>query len=69
MDIKTTLYILVGVLTGGTLFAWYNVYLEYRNMCGSCAGPKENIFLSKCFWGAMFFTIALALAYSALSPL
>ncbi len=47
------------ILTGGTLFAWYQWYLEYFKDCKTCLGEKQ--FISKCFLGAIFFTLALIL--------
>ncbi|HBM45601.1 TPA: hypothetical protein DDZ75_01345 [Patescibacteria group bacterium] len=62
MELSTVLYILTGVLLSGVLFAWYNVYLEIKNKCSTCNPEGGSIFWSKCFWGAMFFTIAFALS-------
>jgi len=55
------------VLLGGTVFAWYNFALEFINwtngkVCTTgCSVDLTNPFLSKCFFGAVFFTIALVL--------
>ncbi|MBL7058692.1 hypothetical protein ISS03_05145 [Patescibacteria group bacterium] len=68
LDITSTIYILVSVLAGGTLFAWFQFYMEYRGYCKGCStntcSPKlrKNPFMSKCFVGAVFFTLALGLA-------
>lgn len=67
-DIISTIYYLVGILAGGTVFAWFNFYLEFSGRCDSCSSGecspkvKANPFISKCFFGAVFFTLALALA-------
>lgn len=66
MELINVLYVLVGVLLGGTLFAWYNVYLEYKHKCSSCNVEGGSIFWSKCFWGALFFTIAYILSVYSL---
>ena len=56
------------VLLGGTVFAWYNFALEFINwingkICTTgCSVDLTNPFLSKCFFGAVFFTIALILS-------
>lgn len=71
-DITSTVYYLVGVLAGGTIFAWVQFYLEYKGYCKSCSSGKcspsvkSNPFFSKCFIGAVFFTISLALAFRLL---
>lgn len=55
------------VLTIATIFAWYNFIQEYvlwasKQSCASgCAAGLVNPFLTPCFYGAIFFTIALAL--------
>ncbi len=48
------------ILICGTLFAWYNWILVLQKKCTTCSiEVHENPFLSKCFWGALFFTAAL----------
>ncbi len=55
------------VLLGGTAFAWYNFLSEYfywktHKKCKSgCPINPKNPFLSACFGGAVFFTIAFIL--------
>ncbi len=55
------------VLLGGTLFAWYNFISEFiawrkGEKCKTgCPTNVKNPFLSPCFGGAVFFTIALIL--------
>lgn len=55
------------ILLAGTIFAWYNFIQEYINWlekgtCTSgCAVGLTNPFLSACFYGAIFFTIAFIL--------
>ena len=58
-----------GVLLAGTLFAWVNFGIEVASWLGkksnpfSCtAGQLVNPFLTPCFYGAIFFTIAFALS-------
>ncbi|HRY62681.1 MAG TPA: hypothetical protein P5056_02845 [Candidatus Paceibacterota bacterium] len=63
MTLQTAVYLLLAILVGGTLFAWYNVYLEYFAMCKTCSVPGTSLLWSKCFWGAFFFTAALLTAY------
>jgi hypothetical protein len=56
------------VLLAGTLFAWFNFYSELINWLGNrdcttgCIPNVANPFLTPCFYGAMFFTIALILS-------
>ncbi|MFH0987351.1 MAG: hypothetical protein V1841_00440 [Patescibacteria group bacterium] len=55
------------ILLSGTLFAWYNFFVELVNWlkdspCQSCAVGLVNPFLTPCFYGAIFFTIALVLS-------
>ena len=56
------------VLLGGTVFAWYNFAIEFINwtngkVCTTgCSVDLTNPFLSKCFFGAVFFTIALIIS-------
>jgi hypothetical protein len=56
------------VLLGGTLFAWFNFFQELIGWLGEksctlgCTGDGPiNPFLSPCFYGAVFFTIAFIL--------
>jgi len=63
MDLSTTLNILVLVLSLGTLYAWYQFARILRKKCDTCSLDLEtNPFKSKCFIGAIFFTVALLLA-------
>jgi len=56
------------VLLMGTLFAWYNFFRELINWLNDrtcitgCALNMVNPFLSPCFYGAIFFTIAFILS-------
>ncbi|MFZ5365365.1 MAG: hypothetical protein ACOZBH_04200 [Patescibacteria group bacterium] len=56
------------VLILGTVFAWINFVYEFIQWrrSGSCAacviGEIKNPFLSPCFYGAIFFTIAAVLS-------
>jgi len=59
MDMATVLWIEFGVLLAGTIYAWYNWYLVLVKKCDTCSiSVHENPFTSKCFWGALFFTLA-----------
>jgi hypothetical protein len=55
------------VLLAGTLFAWYNFLSEYiswregKKCKRGCPVNVKNPFLSPCFGGAVFFTIAFIL--------
>lgn len=55
------------ILLGGTLFAWGNFFTEFLNWlskkaCSTgCAANPGSPFLTPCFWGAVFFTIAFIL--------
>lgn len=49
------------VLLLGTTYAWYNWYKVLIGKCDTCSiSVHEKPFTSKCFWGALFFTAALA---------
>ncbi len=65
MELINVLYLLVTVLFGGTVFAWVNVFLEFTKVCKACNTEGVNIFWSKCFWGAMFFTLSFILSVYA----
>lgn len=58
------------ILLCGTLFAWGNFVWELVNWFNKksctlgCAEPGTNPFLTPCFYGALFFT--LAFVFSAL---
>lgn len=54
------------VLLAGTLFAWFNFLKEYvswlnNSTCTIGCTAAANPFLTPCFGGAMFFTIAFIL--------
>ena len=67
MDIKNVLYILNAVLALGTLYAWYQFYKVVANKCDTCSIVLlQNPFKSKCFTGAIFFTLSFGLAIWAL---
>jgi len=65
---KTTIIIQFFVLLGGTLFAWGNFvyelinWLNKRSCSTGCATGLANPFLTPCFYGAIFFTIAFILS-------
>jgi TRAP-type C4-dicarboxylate transport system permease small subunit len=56
------------VLLCGTLFAWGNFIWELVNWLNKkactlgCAEPGINPFLTPCFYGALFFTLAFVLS-------
>jgi hypothetical protein len=63
---KKTILTQFFVLLVGTLFAWYNFIVEWiaYSKSASCTigcTAGTNPFLSPCFGGAVFFTIALVL--------
>ena len=67
MDLQNVLYLLNGVLALGTLYAWYQFYKVVANKCDTCSiGLHQSPFKPKCFTGAVFFTLAFALAIWAL---
>ena len=55
------------VLLAGTLFAWYNFFIELidwlnNSACTTgCSVGVKNPFLTPCFYGAIFFAIAFIL--------
>ena len=55
------------VLLGGTVFAWYNFLSEYfawkkgKQCKGGCPTNAKSPFLTPCFGGAVFFTVAFIL--------
>ncbi|MCB9802425.1 hypothetical protein H6761_00190 [Candidatus Nomurabacteria bacterium] len=67
MDLKTTIYILNVVLALGTIYAWYQFAKVVMNKCDTCSvGLHQNPFKSKCFVGAVFFSLAFVFALYAL---
>ena len=63
MEIETILKLLIIILLCGTSFAWYQTYQVFAKKDIACSGDKcGNIFTSKCFIGAVFFTVAFSLA-------
>lgn len=55
------------VLLAGTLFAWYNFATEWiayseKTSCTIGCSAGTNPFLTPCFGGAIFFTIAFFLS-------
>lgn len=62
-DLNTTVYALVAVLALGTIYAWYQFALVLARRCDTCSVDlKASPFKSKCFVGAIFFSIAFVLA-------
>jgi len=63
MDILTVTYLLLAILGLGTIYVWYQFYKIIKNQCDTCSvGLHQSPFRSKCFVGAIFFTIAFALS-------
>lgn len=56
------------VLLAGTIFAWFNFAQEFigwtanKACASSCTVGIVNPFLTPCFYGAIFFTIAFILS-------
>ncbi|HRY63601.1 MAG TPA: hypothetical protein P5267_03315 [Patescibacteria group bacterium] len=56
------------VLLCGTVFAWFNfgrelyAWVDNRTCTLGCPGNATNPFLTPCFGGAIFFTIAFVLS-------
>jgi len=62
-DLSTTVYALVVVLALGTIYAWYQFALVLARRCDTCSVDlKASPFKSKCFVGAIFFSVAFVLA-------
>lgn len=62
-DLNTTVYALIVVLALGTIYAWYQFALVLARRCDTCSVDlKASPFKSKCFVGAIFFSIAFVLA-------
>ena len=63
------------VLLIGTLFAWGNfgyelyVWMENNGSSVSCIPGITNPFLTPCFYGAIFFTIAFVLSVVSLKKI
>jgi len=61
------------VLLLGTVFAWFNFVLELiswlnkKECITSCTPGLVNPFLTPCFYGAVFFTIAFFLSFILLT--
>ncbi len=55
------------ILLAGTIFAWYNFFIELdtwlkKSTCQLGCTLGLNPFLTPCFYGAIFFTIAFILS-------
>jgi len=67
-DMKKLIQAQFIVLLAGTLFAWANFaselakWLQKGNCAAGCSAGAANPFLSPCFGGAVFFTIAFVLS-------
>lgn len=67
MDLAQTIKFLNIVLGLGVIYSWYQFSLVVANKCDTCSiGLHKNPFKSKCFVGAIFFTVSSALALYAL---
>lgn len=67
MDLQNVLYLLNIILALGTFYAWYQFYKVVANKCDTCSiDLHQSPFKSKCFVGAVFFTLAFAMAIWAL---
>lgn len=67
MDLKNIIYLLNIVLALGTIYAWYQFYKVVANKCDTCSiGLHKSPFKSKCFTGAVFFSLSFILALWAL---
>jgi len=65
-DINTTIYALVVILALGTIYAWYQFALVLGRKCDTCSvSLKTSPFKSKCFVGAIFFSLSFILALNA----
>jgi len=68
MNLQNVLYLLNIVLAGGVIYSWYQFYKVVANKCDTCSiGLHKSPFKSKCFVGAVFFTLAFVLALWALA--
>lgn len=68
MNLSTSLWVEVFILLLGTIYAWYNWYLVLVGKCTTCSiDLHKNPFKSKCFMGAVFFTLALLISIYTLS--
>ncbi len=66
-NLVLVLEILTAVLAAGTAYAWYQFYKVVVNKCDTCSvGLHQSPFKSKCFVGAVFFTVAFILSCIAL---
>lgn len=62
-NITATLLVLDIVLVLGMVYAWYQFALVLARQCDTCSVDlKESPFKSKCFVGAIFFSLAFVLA-------
>ena len=60
MNLETLILVELVILLVGTTYAWYNWYLVLKGRCKTCSvSVHDNPFTSKCFVGAIFFTLAL----------
>jgi hypothetical protein len=56
------------ILLVGTVFAWFNFAVELKSWLGQgtciagCVAGAANPFLTPCFYGAIFFTVAFILS-------
>ena len=65
-DLNTTIYTLIVVLALGTVYAWYQFALVLARRCDTCSVKlKASPFRSKCFIGAIFFSLSFVIALNA----
>ncbi len=64
--LQITLALLTAVLAGGSSYSWYQFYKVVKNQCDTCSiNLHQSPFKSKCFVGALFFTVAFLLSLYA----
>lgn len=67
MILENILQVEFVILFLGTAYAWYNWYLVLVGRCETCSvSVHDKPFTSKCFVGAIFFTLALVVNVVAL---
>ncbi len=70
MSLEIVLILLTAVLAGGSGYSWFQFYKVVKNQCDTCSvGLHQSPFKSKCFTGAVFFTVAFVLSCWALSTM
>ncbi len=68
MELLNVLQLLTVTLFMGTAYAWFQFYKVLAKKCDTCSVDlHQSPFKSKCFVGAVFFTVAFVLSVYALS--